>query len=299
MTALPYYYSKLAPFREEFRTGAPILNYHHIAERTRGARVKWLYLKPSLFEQQLTELRAAGFSTPEYATLLTRSRPPNGQNGAARLSDAISLESSGGSAVTTVATVAPPQPMVAEASQGNPKRHVYLTFDDGFRDVFDCALPLLVQHRCRSIVFLVPSLLGKTNEWQIKVGDVAEPLMDVSQVREWLAAGQEIGAHTFTHAHLTQLSLATAREEIVASKKSLEDRFGIPVDHFNYPYGEWNQAVRDLVIEAGFKSACTIIRGVNTANTSPFELKRYIASHNLRTLKTIWKRLRVRLGLSQ
>jgi peptidoglycan/xylan/chitin deacetylase (PgdA/CDA1 family) len=174
---------------------------------------------------------------------------------------------------------------------------VVLTFDDGFRDVFEHALPLLRQNRLHSIVFLVSDMVGKSNEWQQILGDVVEPLMDEVQVREWLASGQEIGSHTKTHPWLTHLSLDAAREQITASKKSLEDRFGVRVDHFCYPYGDWNQAVRDLIIEAGYKTACTTHPGINTPQTPPFELKRYLARYRTRTLKTIWQRLRVRLGL--
>jgi peptidoglycan/xylan/chitin deacetylase (PgdA/CDA1 family) len=133
--------------------------------------------------------------------------------------------------------------------------------------------------------------VGESNEWQQKAGDVREPMMDEAQVREWLGAGQEIGAHTQTHPRLTQLSAAAAREEISASKKSLEDRFGIAVEHFCYPYGDWNESVRDLVQAAGYHSACTTITGVNTPATSPFELKRFTARYPSRNLKAIWLRL--------
>jgi peptidoglycan/xylan/chitin deacetylase (PgdA/CDA1 family) len=186
--------------------------------------------------------------------------------------------------------------MHAGSPHGNPDRRVVLTFDDGFCDVFNHALPLLLQHQLRSISFLVSDLLGKSNQWQQKVGDVNEPLMDEVQVSEWLAAGQDIGSHTKTHPRLTQLSLPDAREEITASKKSLQDRFGVPIDHFCYPYGDWNKAVRDLVIEAGYKTASTTNPGVNTTQTPHFELNRFTARHRDRTLGTVLQRLRVHLG---
>jgi len=294
---LPYYYSSLSPFREVFRTGMPLLAYHHVALPRRGARVKWLYLTPELFARQMTELREGGFSTPEFSTVLPPpSCPDEDEEGSALVAVTLAAGSKGQQGRTASSAVVRPPKMIAGRHEGNPGQRVYLTFDDGFSDVFDRALPLLLENRLRSINYLVSSLLGKSNEWQLKLGDVVEPLMDVVQVREWLEAGQEIGAHTQTHPHLTQLSLAAAREEITGSKKSLEDRFGVRVDHFSYPYGDCNKAVRDLVIEAGFKSACTISPGVNTSETSVFELKRLICRRNSRTLKTIWKRLCTRLG---
>ena len=175
---------------------------------------------------------------------------------------------------------------------GGPQRRIALTFDDGFRDVFENALPIMLRHRFRGIQFLVSGLLGRTNEWQQRMGDVVEPLMGEVQVREWLAAGQEIGAHTRTHPRLSQLSREAAREEIATSKKSLEDRFGVAVEHFCYPYGDWNETVRDLVQEAGYRTACTTQTGVNTDTTPRFELKRFTARYPSRNLKALWRWLR-------
>src|SRR5882762_2226770 len=106
------------------------------------------------------------------------------------------------------------------------KTQVFLTFDDGFRDVFENALPIMRRHEFCAIQFLVSSLLGKTNEWQEREGEISEPLMDEAQVRDWLAAGHEIGSHTLSHPWLTRLPASEAREEITASRKKLEDQFG-------------------------------------------------------------------------
>jgi peptidoglycan/xylan/chitin deacetylase (PgdA/CDA1 family) len=129
-------------------------------------------------------------------------------------------------------------------------------------------------------------------------GEAPEPLMDAGQVREWLAAGHQIGSHTLTHPWLTRLSPAAAREEIFASKKRLEDAFGVPVGHFCYPYGDWNPAVRDLVAEAGYRAACTTEPGLNTSGTDAFALRRFTARYPSRSLKAVWTRLRRRISLS-
>jgi peptidoglycan/xylan/chitin deacetylase (PgdA/CDA1 family) len=183
---------------------------------------------------------------------------------------------------------------VTTRGRSSAELRVFLTFDDGFRDVFDHALPVLQRQRFCGLVFLVSELVGKTNEWQQRAGDVTVPLMDEHQVRDWLAAGQQIGSHTLTHPRLTQLPVSQAKEEIVASKHALEDRFGVPVEHFCYPYGDWNPAVRDLVHAAGYKTGCTTDPGVNTPETSPYELKRFTARYPSRNLKAIWVRLRAR-----
>jgi peptidoglycan/xylan/chitin deacetylase (PgdA/CDA1 family) len=156
-------------------------------------------------------------------------------------------------------------------------RRIVLTFDDGFRNVLANALPILGRHRWQAIQFLVAD--RQVNAWDVPPGGKSVPLMSDSEVREWLAAGQQIGAHTLTHPHLTQLSLAQAREEIFSSRKSLEDRFQVPIEHFCYPYGDQNSEIRALVEAAGYKTACSTIPGLNTAGTDPLRLHRHMASH--------------------
>ena len=159
-------------------------------------------------------------------------------------------------------------------------------------NVLENALAPLAENQFTAIQFLPPSLLGRNNEWDLPGGEAQEPLMDAAQVRDWLDAGHDIGSHTLTHPFLTRLPLSAAREEIFASKKALEDLFGRAVEHFCYPYGDWNPAVRDLVAEAGYRTACTVDFGINAPETSPFELKRVTARYPTRN----WKALKTWLG---
>jgi peptidoglycan/xylan/chitin deacetylase (PgdA/CDA1 family) len=77
----------------------------------------------------------------------------------------------------------------------------------------------------------------------------------------------------------------------MASKKKLEDLFGRRIRHFCYPYGDWNEAVRDLVVEAGYETASSTRFGVNTPETSPFVLCRIMVRHPTRSLKALRARL--------
>lgn len=180
----------------------------------------------------------------------------------------------------------------------NPIRRnrVFLTFDDGFADVFENALPIMRKHGFCSIQFLVANLLGKTSEWQKSSGELPGTLMDKAQVRDWLAAGQEIGSHTLTHPRLTEISPSQAREEIFGSRKRLEDTFGKAVEHFCYPYGDWNPDLRGIVAEAGYESACITKFGVITAEADPFALKRITVRYPSRKLKNLGAWLRSSLG---
>ena len=171
---------------------------------------------------------------------------------------------------------APPGP----GTDGNPDRRILITFDDGFTNVLDHALPALRECGFQAINFLVADLLGRHNAWETAAGERSDPLMEAAQVRDWLAAGQLIGSHSLTHPRLGQLPLADARREIFDSRKKLEDRFGVAIEHFCYPYGNFSPAVRDLVVEAGYATGCSVEVGLNTAATDRFALKRFLVRHH-------------------
>lgn len=179
----------------------------------------------------------------------------------------------------------------ASGGHGAQPRRVVLTFDDGFRSVFEHALQPLADHHFHATQFLVSHFIGKRNEWDLRDGETPEGLMDAAQVQDWLRAGHRIGSHSLTHPRLTRLSLRDAQEEILASKKKLEDAFGVAVEDFCYPYGDWNEAVRDLVMEAGYRTACTTDFGVNTPPTPMLALRRIMVRHPSRSLKTLQARL--------
>ena len=129
------------------------------------------------------------------------------------------------------------------------------------------------------------------NEWDRAENEVLSPLMDAAQIKEWLAAGHQIGSHTLTHPCLTRLPPAQAREEITASRKKLEDLFGVAIRHFCYPYGDRDERTCDLVMEAGYRTACTVAFGVNTTETPPGALRRITARYPSRN----WRMLATRL----
>lgn len=160
---------------------------------------------------------------------------------------------------------------------GEGRKGFCVTFDDGFRNVFDFALPVLRARGLRAIQFIVADLIGGEDAWDRAIGEPPQALMDDGQIRTWLAEGHEIGSHTLTHPHLPALSREQARAEIFDSRKRLEDRFGVPVRHFCYPYGDQNEAVRDWVGEAGYLSAPTVAFGTNLPGGDPRALHRVMA----------------------
>jgi peptidoglycan/xylan/chitin deacetylase (PgdA/CDA1 family) len=180
------------------------------------------------------------------------------------------------------------------AVRHDPRNQIVLTFDDGYASVLRYGLSPLAENGFHAIQFLVTDFIGKTNQWDRIAGETSEQLLDIEQIREWLAAGHQIGSHSLTHPFLTRITQKQAREEVSDSKKMLEDMFGHSIEYFCYPYGDWNDSVRNIVIEAGYSAAFTTTAGINTAIDSPFALKRFTARYPSRSIKAILSRLRHR-----
>jgi peptidoglycan/xylan/chitin deacetylase (PgdA/CDA1 family) len=161
----------------------------------------------------------------------------------------------------------------------NSERKVVLTFDDGFENLHANAMDPMTRHGFQGITYLVADRLGGVNEWETPLGCARERLMDTVQIREWLAAGHTIGAHTLTHPRLTQIKSDAAREEIGASRKKLEDLFGLRIDDFCYPYGDHDERICEMVAEAGYRTATITKRGLNTKATPSLALRRFMVRY--------------------
>lgn len=132
---------------------------------------------------------------------------------------------------------------------GLPKKPILLTFDDAYADDALYALPILRRHRFAAAVFVVTGQVGGTNTWDEERGGGTLQLMTAEQIRYWAGQGIEFGAHSRTHADLTKLSEAECLEEIEGSKNDLTALLGLSVVSFAYPYGNYNDAIGDLVQE--------------------------------------------------
>ena len=135
-----------------------------------------------------------------------------------------------------------------------------ITFDDGYLNNLSNALPVLTRYGYSSTCYVVSQMLGKTNEWDKEIGIPQVPLMSKVHLRQWVAGGQEVGAHTRHHVHLTQMDAAASKQEIILGKVELENCLGVAVEHFCYPYGDYASEHADMVQEAGYNTATTTQR---------------------------------------
>jgi len=167
---------------------------------------------------------------------------------------------------------------------------VGITFDDGYLNNLTNALPVLDRHGFSSTCYAVSQYIGKTNEWDREVGSTPTLLMDAQQLRQWLAAGQEVGAHTRHHVHLTQADAAACKEEIALCKSELENVTGSPVRHFCYPYGEYTANHVASARALGFESVTSTRRSRCHADDDMLQLPRVPIVRST-TLPLFWLKL--------
>ena len=152
-----------------------------------------------------------------------------------------------------------------------PPRTISITFDDGYKDNFRNAFPILRKYGFVGTVFVTAKFVDEAA--QIKPDYLSWD--EISQMRR--SGVFTFGCHSLSHKNLSLLNKSELMNEIKGAKNILEDRLNEDISAFAYPYGwqnSFNQKVIDAVKEAGFLSAFTGIYGENTKHTDPFRLKR-------------------------
>jgi peptidoglycan/xylan/chitin deacetylase (PgdA/CDA1 family) len=184
--------------------------------------------------------------------------------------------------------------IVAHFHEGRPlpAKTVAIGFDDGYKNVYMEAHPILQQYGFRATVFLIADYCGKDSSWPGNSPSLAHrPLLSWREVKAMQKCGIEFGAHTLTHPDLTRLSPAQAEHEIAQSKDKITHHLGEEVSTFAYPYGLYNLEVKRIV-QAHFRGACSTLLGKVNSNSDPYLLRRidmYYLSH-----PSLFKRLPTR-----
>ncbi|MFI1563011.1 polysaccharide deacetylase family protein [Streptomyces sp. NPDC020490] len=166
--------------------------------------------------------------------------------------------------------------LLAARARGQGRGLVGLTFDDGYADFVDTALPLLRRFDCGATLFVLPGRLGGDNAWD-PLGP-RKPLLTADGIRQAAAAGVEIGSHGLTHVDLTRADDATLAAEVRDSRSLLAELTGTPIAGFCYPYGTVDRRAVAAVRDAGYAYACAIDPG---PLTGPHALPRvHIGQHD-------------------
>lgn len=210
--------------------------YHSTSELASAKFARWV-ISPELFDAHLAYLKAAGYQSHTVSELVS---------------------------------------MLQHGSFNPLYKHVVITFDDGFADCYHNALPALRKHEMQATFFIPTQYVGRTSQWLEPLDEGDRPLMFWDQIRQLAEEGHEIGSHSHSHAQLDILPLSLAEQEIRQSKHILEEQIERRVDSFCYPQGYHSPAVRTLVEQAGYTSACGVKHALSSESDDRFSLARLI-----------------------
>jgi len=157
---------------------------------------------------------------------------------------------------------------------------VSITFDDGYAENCQHALPFLIREKipCTYFVCTDNVLQNIPFPHDVALGRPL-PVNTVEQLTELSAAGIEIGGHTRTHIDLGQIDdPQRLRDEIVTAGKELGDAIGQPIRYFAFPFGlhqHLNAQAFAVAKEAGYEAICSAYGGYNFPGDDPFHLQRF------------------------
>lgn len=179
------------------------------------------------------------------------------------------------------------QELLRARAEGRGAGLVALTFDDGYADFLDQALPLLRAYECTATVFVVAGLCGGTNEWDER--GPRRPLLTDDGVRAVAEAGMEVGSHGLRHRALAEdVAPEVLRAEVRESRDRLRELTGRPPAGYCYPYGTVGPRAMAEVSAAGYEYACAIDPG---PLTGVFALPRIHVGENDTAPRLLAKRL--------
>ncbi|MCI7266662.1 MAG: polysaccharide deacetylase family protein [Veillonellaceae bacterium] len=161
-----------------------------------------------------------------------------------------------------------------------PEKPVLITFDDGYKDNYTNAFPIMKKYGMKGTIFVVTGFLG-----------VYDNYLTWDQAKELLEAGFSIESHTYSHKSMTEASDEDITKELVKSRQTIKEKLGIDSDFMAYPTGSYNLHIAELVKEAGYKGAFTIKYDNVSRDSNVYALERVPVFHTSETNKDFWERL--------
>jgi peptidoglycan/xylan/chitin deacetylase (PgdA/CDA1 family) len=216
--------------------GVPVLMYHKIGDPPPGSRLKKLWVSTAQFRRQMAYLKENGHAPITFFDVASH----------------------------------------VDAGRPIPSNAVIITFDDGYRNIHENALPVLREFGFKAVIYLVVQAIGWDNFWHDPSTEIRIPMLSWKEVEDLQAGGFEIGSHTMTHPRMGQMERKAAAVELEKSRKTIAEFAGKEPVSFAYPYGngadlDWLQK---LVGEAGYRWAVSVHQGKADFGGDPFCLKR-------------------------
>jgi len=159
-------------------------------------------------------------------------------------------------------------------NESAPSKSIVLTFDDGYKNNYDIAFPILRGFGFTATIFLVTGFMGKMDSWEKDKGIPNSPLLSWNEVAEMKKYGFDFQPHSYSHPLLTNLTPDEIKAELINSKKEIESRLDEKAEVFCYPYGKLDDKVIKILKEVGFKAAVTARFGWNYEPIDFFRVER-------------------------
>ena len=200
--------------------------YHKIGDHPRKSRLKSLWVTADDFRRQLKYLKARGYTAIGFSDLFAAD----------------------------------------EGGRPLPAKPVLITFDDGYANNFEIAFPILNEIGMKGNIFLSYEMMGRHNAWHDPASEPWIRMLTWDEIRRMQDSRMmEFGSHTMRHRNLGAIPIEDASWELEASKKCLEDKLGVPVTCFAYPYGAgaYQPEIRRLARKAGYRYDFGIKQGIS------------------------------------
>jgi peptidoglycan/xylan/chitin deacetylase (PgdA/CDA1 family) len=157
-----------------------------------------------------------------------------------------------------------------------PHKTVAITFDDGLKNNFQNAYPVLKKYRFPATIFVATDFVGKKR------------FLTRDDIRIMRENGISIGSHTVSHVWLPSLTEEGIRSELVRSREILEKMTGERIAVLSYPLGAFDGRVRSIAEEVGYTGAVSTNPGPDYPDRDPYALKRIRISMTSDNLFVFW-----------
>ncbi|HEY5883608.1 MAG TPA: polysaccharide deacetylase family protein [Pyrinomonadaceae bacterium] len=199
----------------------PVIQYHKIDVPARDALVRGGYTPPKRFARQMRYLKKQGFEFYSASELIEYYR-----------------------------------------ERGSfPPRGITLTFDDGWRDNYTHAFPVLRELGLKATIFLVPSCIGQVSSQAQAEGESGRAHLLREEILEMSRHNIEFGSHSLNHKLLPEISLPEVKLEVEESKRQIEALVQKPCKVFAYPAGYFSEDAKRVIAEAGHIAAFSTTYG--------------------------------------